>query len=170
MRCRYTTRPRITWPRDLGGLQPEPKPACEHDVVMVHVIVDHLQKRFAMLAEKADDFEEGEATAGWYPRFVLKLRDPRLPDALLTVDFLIYQLEKARNVARCVSIVIPHFFFQLIPVNQVGRSLVFLVLLAGAKLPTCEPTLGNPPRVFHLSQQVNLRFFRKWVRCFVFWR
>ena len=48
----------------LAGLQPAPKPTCEHDIVMVHVIVDHLQKRSAMQAEKADDFEQGKTTAG----------------------------------------------------------------------------------------------------------
>ena len=31
---------------------------------MVHVIVDHLQKRSAMQTEKADDFEQGKTTAG----------------------------------------------------------------------------------------------------------
>ena len=41
-----------------------PKPASERDIVMVLVVVGHLQKRSAMQAEKADDFELGKTTAG----------------------------------------------------------------------------------------------------------
>src|SRR6267154_5809295 len=41
-----------------------PKPACEDDLVMVLVVVGHLQKRSALQAEKADDFELGKTTAG----------------------------------------------------------------------------------------------------------
>src|ERR1700738_2818025 len=41
-----------------------PKPASERDIVMVLVVVGHLQKRSAMHAEKADDFELRKTTAG----------------------------------------------------------------------------------------------------------
>src|SRR6476646_11136481 len=41
-----------------------PKPACEDDLMMVLVVVGHLQKRSALQAEKADDFELGKTTAG----------------------------------------------------------------------------------------------------------
>src|SRR5271166_3449661 len=40
-----------------------PKPASEHDIVMVLVIVGHLQKRSALQAEKADHFELRKTTA-----------------------------------------------------------------------------------------------------------
>src|SRR5208282_2112439 len=41
-----------------------PKPASEHDIVMVLVVVGHLQKRSALQAEKADHFELRKTTAG----------------------------------------------------------------------------------------------------------
>ena len=41
-----------------------PKPTSEREIVMVLVVVGHLQKRSAMQAEKADDFELGKTTAG----------------------------------------------------------------------------------------------------------
>ena len=40
-----------------------PKPASEHDIVMVLVVVGHLQKRSALQAEKADHFELRKPTA-----------------------------------------------------------------------------------------------------------
>ena len=40
-----------------------PKPASEHDIVMVLVVVGHLQKRSALQAEKADHFELRKTTA-----------------------------------------------------------------------------------------------------------
>ena len=51
--------------QNLNGLQQMPKPACEDDLVMVLVVVGHLQKRSALQAEKADDFELGKTTAGF---------------------------------------------------------------------------------------------------------
>src|ERR1700674_3326950 len=42
-----------------------PKPTSERDIVMVLVVVSHLQKRSALQAEKADDFELGKTTAGF---------------------------------------------------------------------------------------------------------
>jgi len=41
-----------------------PKPASECDIVMVLVAVCHLQKRSAVQAEKANDFELRKTTAG----------------------------------------------------------------------------------------------------------
>src|SRR5260370_26813283 len=41
-----------------------PKPASEHDIVVVLVVVGHLQKRSALQAEKADHFELRKTTAG----------------------------------------------------------------------------------------------------------
>jgi hypothetical protein len=41
-----------------------PKPASQRDILMVLVVVGHLQKRSALQAEKADDFELRKATAG----------------------------------------------------------------------------------------------------------
>src|SRR5580700_686771 len=41
-----------------------PKPACEDDLMMVLVVLGHLQKRSALQAEKADDFELRKTTAG----------------------------------------------------------------------------------------------------------
>src|ERR1700688_2741296 len=41
-----------------------PKPASEHDIVMMLVVVGHLQKRSALQAEKADHFELRKTTAG----------------------------------------------------------------------------------------------------------
>src|SRR5258708_2783448 len=52
--------------QDLAGFQPLPKPACEHDLVMMDVIVDHLQKCSAMQEERAEDFEKGKPTAGFW--------------------------------------------------------------------------------------------------------
>jgi hypothetical protein len=46
-----------------------PKPTSESDLVMVLVVVGHLQKRSALQAEKADDFELGKTTAGEWPTF-----------------------------------------------------------------------------------------------------
>src|SRR5271169_1679068 len=40
-----------------------PKPASEHDIVVVLVVVGHLQKRSALQAEKADHFELRKTTA-----------------------------------------------------------------------------------------------------------
>ena len=42
-----------------------PKPTSEREIVMVLVVVVHLQKRSALQAEKADDFELGKTTAGF---------------------------------------------------------------------------------------------------------
>src|ERR1700730_15231366 len=42
-----------------------PKPTSERDIVMVLVVVSHLQKRSALQAEKANDFELGKTTAGF---------------------------------------------------------------------------------------------------------
>jgi hypothetical protein len=41
-----------------------PKPASEHDIITVLVVVGHLQKRSALQAEKADHFELRKTTAG----------------------------------------------------------------------------------------------------------
>src|ERR1700693_474506 len=41
-----------------------PKPAGEGDILMVPVVVGHLQKRSALQAEKANDFELRKTTAG----------------------------------------------------------------------------------------------------------
>ena len=46
-----------------------PKPTSEREIVMVLVVVGHLQKRSAMQAEKADDFELGKTTAGLFGRY-----------------------------------------------------------------------------------------------------
>ena len=41
-----------------------PKPTSEREIVMVLVVVSHLQKRSALQAEKANDFELRKTTAG----------------------------------------------------------------------------------------------------------
>src|SRR5277367_2823790 len=46
-----------------------PKPACEDDLMMVLVVVGHLQKRSALQAEKADDFELGKPQPGFWLLF-----------------------------------------------------------------------------------------------------
>jgi hypothetical protein len=73
-----------------------PKPASEHDIVMVLVVVGHLQKRSDLQAEKADHFELRKTTAGLLTNILRPLELVRM----LIQAIVFISLKVARYVPR----------------------------------------------------------------------